>query len=91
VDDRGYGIASPLKGHLRYGDPWRPRIHYALLTSLIPVRLVSTAAMSFSRRSCRKKQPKRKMNHRGSFLCIDPYCISVLNMKAEHSRDTVSA
>ncbi|KAI9480331.1 MAG: hypothetical protein EXX96DRAFT_481019 [Benjaminiella poitrasii] len=94
VGDRGYESGSTIKSHVRYGGPWKPRMHSNFTTVCLTNEHNSNQTCIF----CFKKilypvavVMKNNRTNRGSFLCVNPDCVSVRSSMTTHSRDTISA
>ncbi|KAI9486323.1 MAG: hypothetical protein EXX96DRAFT_473097 [Benjaminiella poitrasii] len=98
VGDGGYGTGSTIKGHIRYGGPWKPRMHSNLTTvCLTNEHKPSQTCIFFFKKVLHPVAVVMKNNrtkiriNRGSFLCVNPDCVSVRSSIATHSRDAISA
>ncbi|KAI9485407.1 MAG: hypothetical protein EXX96DRAFT_475739 [Benjaminiella poitrasii] len=99
VGDRGLGIGSRLKGHLKYGGKWKP-VKNSLYTSVLITNehnSSQTCLFCYKKLShpvgamTNKKGKKRLKTTLGSFVCLNPLCLSVLSGEATKRRDTMSA
>ncbi|KAI9477872.1 MAG: hypothetical protein EXX96DRAFT_484224 [Benjaminiella poitrasii] len=99
VGDRGLGIGSRLKGHLRYGGNWKP-VKNSLYTSVLVTNehnSSQTCLFCYKKLThpvgamTNKKGEKRRKTTLGSFVCLNPLCLSVLSGEATKRRDTMSA
>ncbi|CAO3655061.1 unnamed protein product [Mucor fragilis] len=99
IGDRGLCVGSRLKGHLKYGGKWKPRLHQAVATvcTTNEHKTSQTCIYCFGPTShptqtikAKDGRTKTKSIH-GAFLCLNPNCVSVVNSRAIQSRDKMSA
>ncbi|KAI9469779.1 MAG: hypothetical protein EXX96DRAFT_623386 [Benjaminiella poitrasii] len=88
VGDRGLGIGSRLKDHLKYGGNWKPvknglytsvlitNEHNSSLTCLFCYKKLTHPVGAMTN----KKGEKRLKTTLGSFVCLNPLCLSVLSV-----------
>lgn len=96
--DRGYCNNSSIKGHLRYGGVWKPRLH-SLYTSVAVTNenLTSqTCVFCFKKTTHPFKVLKTKNGTlvkevRGTAVCSNKHCILALKHETHKGRDAVSA
>ncbi|KAK4516805.1 uncharacterized protein ATC70_011784 [Mucor velutinosus] len=99
IRDRGLCVGSRLKGHLKYGGKWKPRLHSSVATvHTTNERKTSQTCMycfgpiSYPTQSIKAKNGKTKTRSiHGAFLSLNPACVSVLNYRAIQGRDRTSA
>jgi hypothetical protein len=98
IGDRGFGIGSRIKGHLRYGGKWKQLIHGLNTTVCITNEEFTsqTCVYCFSKLSkpvhtMKKDGKTTQKTINGAFLCTNPNCISLKNARATQTRDSVSA
>lgn len=99
IGDRGAGARSTIKEHTRYGGEWKQRLHsqYTNIVITNENKTAQTCVYCFShirhpKYRITRNEKKLYININGSFLCINPKCISViLGEEAVQSRDSVSA
>ncbi|KAI9482747.1 MAG: hypothetical protein EXX96DRAFT_453159, partial [Benjaminiella poitrasii] len=99
VGDRGLGIGSRLKGHLKYGGNWKP-VKNSLFTPVLVTNehnSSQTCLFCYKKLShpvgamTNKKGEKRLKTTLGSFVCLNPLCLSVLSGGTTKRRDTMSS
>ncbi|KAK4509881.1 uncharacterized protein ATC70_007185 [Mucor velutinosus] len=99
IGDRGLCVDSRLKGHLKYGRRWKPRLHSSVATvhTTNEHKTSQTCTYCFGPTShptqtTKAKDGKTKIRSiHGAFLCLNPACVSVLNHRAIQGRDKTSA
>ncbi|KAK4510172.1 Up in starvation [Mucor velutinosus] len=99
IGDGGLCVGSRLKGHLKYGGKWKPRLHSSVATvHTTNERKTSQTCMycfgptSHPSQTIKAKDGKTKTRSiHGAFLCLNPACVSVLNYRAIQGRDKTSA
>ena len=96
IGDRGTGVGSRIKGHLRYGGKWKQILHGRHTqvcivnennTSQTCVYCFHKLHHAVQKRTIKGKEVKQI--NRGSFRCINQQCAA--RNKAIMSRDTLSA
>ncbi|KAI8093979.1 hypothetical protein BDF21DRAFT_85771 [Thamnidium elegans] len=96
--DRGYCHSSSIKGHLKYGGVWKPKLH-SLYTSvgITNENLTSqTYVFCFKKTTRPLKVLKTKKGNlvkeiRGTSVCTNEHCILALKNETHKGRDAVSA
>ncbi|KAK4509272.1 uncharacterized protein ATC70_007622 [Mucor velutinosus] len=99
IGDRGLCVGSRLKGHLKYGGKWKPRLHSSVATvhttnehKTSQTCMYCFGPTSHPTQSIKSKDGKTKTRSiHGAFLCLNPACVSVLNHIAIQGRDKTSA
>ncbi|KAI7893824.1 uncharacterized protein EV154DRAFT_460263 [Mucor mucedo] len=98
VGDRGHGFNSTIKGYLRYGGHWKPKIHsrYTSVCITNEHNTSQTCLFRFSKTS----HPNRIVEENGktivkpvngTSMCYNPECISVRNGHSHKGRDSLSS
>ncbi|KAK4517512.1 uncharacterized protein ATC70_000851 [Mucor velutinosus] len=99
IGDRGLCVGSRLKGHLKYGGKWKPRLHSSVATvhttnehKTSQMCMYCFGLTSHPTQTIKAKDGKTKTRSiHGAFLCLNPACVSVLNHIAIQGRDKTSA
>ena len=96
IGDRGTGVGSRLKGHLKYGGKWKPKlhavssaIHFTNEHKTSQTCMFCFGPLTHPKRTSKDKPAKKTVN--GAFWCLNPRCISVRSHKPIQSRDKTSA
>ena len=98
IGDRGMGVGSRIKRHLRYGGTWKQDNHARYTT-------VSITNENYTSQTCvycfhKLQHPKQLIqvksktvyrNMKGAFHCLNPECPSVKNGRGVSGRDKLSA
>ncbi|KAI8880116.1 hypothetical protein K501DRAFT_255692 [Backusella circina FSU 941] len=97
--DRGYGVGSPIKGHLKYGGKWKQEKH----SKYTPVVITNEFNTSQTCLYCFEKleHPLRKVQKKdkeeavrpvnGAFECVNSKCILNITGRSTIPRDRLSA
>jgi hypothetical protein len=98
IGDRGTGVGSRIKGHLRYGGKWKEQLHSQYTNVCITNEHYTsqTCVFCYSKLAHptihkRIKGKSIKARNKGSFLCYNPKCPLVSTSRAVQSRDKMSA
>ncbi|KAI8365073.1 hypothetical protein BD560DRAFT_332798 [Blakeslea trispora] len=98
IGDRGFGIGSRIRGHLRYGGIWKQDRHARYTTVCITNENYTsqTCVYCFNKlthaRSRIIKQDKITYREiKGTFICYNSKCPSARHGRNTTSRDKVSA
>ncbi|OAD01350.1 hypothetical protein MUCCIDRAFT_112793 [Mucor lusitanicus CBS 277.49] len=99
IGDRGLCVGSRLKGHMKYGGKWKPRLHssVAKVHTTNEHKTSQTCMYCFGPTSHPVQAIKAKNGNtrtkltNGAFLCLNPECVSVVNHRAIQGRDRTSA
>lgn len=98
VGDRGYGIGSSIKGHLRYGGMWKPDIHsrYTSVGITNEHNTSQTCLFCFQKlshplKAVTKKGQQQVHTVKGTFVCNNKACILHSTASTHKGRDSVSA
>ncbi|KAK4521627.1 uncharacterized protein ATC70_004157 [Mucor velutinosus] len=99
IGDRGLCVGSRLKGHLKYGGKWKPRLHSSVATvhttnehKTSQTCMYCFGPISHPTQTTKAKDGKTKTRSiHDAFLCLNPACVSVLNHRAIQGRDKTSA
>ncbi|KAI8887784.1 hypothetical protein K501DRAFT_330228 [Backusella circina FSU 941] len=99
IGDRGYGVGSPIKGHLKYGGKWKQEKH----SKYTPVVITNEFNTSQTCLYCFEKleHPLRKVQKKdkeeavrpvnGAFECVNSKCILNMTGRSTIPRDRLSA
>ncbi|KAI9486766.1 MAG: hypothetical protein EXX96DRAFT_473364, partial [Benjaminiella poitrasii] len=89
---------SRIKGYVRYDDSWKLMIRSDFTTVCLTNEYSSSQNCIFCFKKVMhpvvvvmKNNRTEIQSNRGSFICVNPDCISVRSTMATHSRDTISA
>ena len=98
IGDRGFGVGSRIKKHLRYGGTWKQDLHAKYTTVCITSENNTSQTcvycfkkLSHSKRRVVKENKVIYKEVKGSFVCYNPHCPSLKNGCNTSSRDKVSA
>ena len=99
IGDRGEGTGSRLKGFLRYGGKWKPKVHsrYSTVCITNEYNTSQTCVFCFQKLLHPKKLITKKDGSKfvksvnGSFHCVNHLCPLVVNARSIQARDRVSA
>ncbi|KAI8376814.1 hypothetical protein BD560DRAFT_453707 [Blakeslea trispora] len=86
VGDRGYGIGSSIRGHVRLGGSWKPNKH-SLYTSVCITNKHNTSQVCVF---CFEKIKSLKTIN-GTSICSNKACVLNLVKKSHKPRDSLSA
>lgn len=98
IGDRGHCIGSRIKGHNRYGGKWKEIIQaqntYVCVTNEHMTSQICVFCYNPLHHPKYEKLIKGKtiyVDVKGSFVCMNPSCVTVRSGCAVKSRDTLSA
>lgn len=95
IGDRGTGVGSRIKGFRRYGGRWKEQMHGEAVNVCITDenRTSQTCLFCYNKLIHPKTQTgeNRYRSIKGTLLCANPLCISVIKQKAAKSRDALSS
>ena len=98
IGDRGFGVGSRIKKHLRYGGTWKQDLHAKYTTVCITNENNTSQTcvycfkkLSYSKRRIVKENKVIYKEVKGSFVCYNTHCPSLKNGCNTSSRDKVSA
>ncbi|KAI9269623.1 hypothetical protein EDC94DRAFT_556671 [Helicostylum pulchrum] len=96
--DRGYCHNSSIKGHLKYGSVWKPRLHSLYMSVAVTNENLTsqTCVFCFKKTTHPFKVSKTKNGTlvkkvRGTAVCSNKHCILALKHETHKGRDPVSA
>lgn len=94
IGDRGTGVGSRIKGHLRYGGHWKSNNHSLYTSVCITNEFNTSQACAF----CFEKitHPVKMVNGKlktinGTSVCSNSKCLLVINKRSHQPRDSQSA
>lgn len=99
VGDRGEGIGSRIKGFLKYGGKWKPKIHSRYCSVCVTNEHNTSQTCMFcynkllhpSKIMTKKDGSRFLKNVNGSFYCVNPLCPLSSQARSTQARDRLSA
>ncbi|KAI9354377.1 hypothetical protein BD770DRAFT_324854 [Pilaira anomala] len=98
IGDRGFGVGSSIKGHLKYGGKWKHKVHgrytHAVITNenfTSQTCLYCFGKLDHPNHTKLLKGKEVLHKSKGSFICRNQNCALVTNKKATKCRDDLSA